>query len=60
MNVNKPASRRSLTSNLKQVDGHNIAPHEYEELWAAAHGVLKQVNAYLLSLPESEWHHLGE
>ena len=32
MNVNKPASRRSLTSNLKQVDAHNIAPHEYEEL----------------------------
>ena len=32
MNVNKSASRRSLTSNLKQVDAHNIAPHEYEEL----------------------------
>ena len=32
MNVNKPASRRSLTSNLKQADAHNIAPKEYEEL----------------------------
>jgi len=32
MNVNKPASRRSLTSNLKQVDAHNIGPQEYEEL----------------------------
>ena len=32
MNVNKSASRRSLTSNFKQVDAHNIAPHEYEEL----------------------------
>ena len=31
MNVNKSASRRSLTSNLKQVDAHNIASHEYEE-----------------------------
>jgi len=32
MNVNIPASRRSLTSDLKQVDAHNIAPQEYEEL----------------------------
>ena len=32
MNVNKPVSRHSLTSNLKQVDAHNIALHEYEEL----------------------------
>jgi len=32
MNVNKPVSRRSLTSNLKQVDAHNIVPQEYEEL----------------------------
>ena len=32
MNVNKTASRRSLTSNVKQVDAHVIAPHEYEEL----------------------------
>ena len=32
MNVNKTASRHSLTSNVKQVDAHVIAPHEYEEL----------------------------
>ena len=32
MNVNKTVSRRSLTSNVKQVDAHVIAPHEYEEL----------------------------
>ena len=32
MNVNKPVSRRSLTSNLEQIDAHHIAPHEYEEL----------------------------
>ncbi|MFM7800654.1 MAG: BrnA antitoxin family protein [Limnohabitans sp.] len=32
MNVNKPVSRRSLTSNLEQIDAHHIASHEYEEL----------------------------
>ena len=32
MNVNKPVSRRSLISNLEQIDAHHIAPHEYEEL----------------------------
>ena len=30
--MNKPVSRRSLTSNLEQIDAHHIAPHEYEEL----------------------------
>jgi hypothetical protein len=28
--------------------------------WAAAHGVLEQVHTFLQSLPEEEWHHLGE
>lgn len=28
--------------------------------WAEAHGVLEQVNAFLCSLPEEAWHHLGE
>ena len=32
MNVNKPVSRRSLTSNVEQIDAHHIASHEYEEL----------------------------
>ena len=32
MNVNKPVSRRSLTSDLEQIDAHHIASHEYEEL----------------------------
>lgn len=32
MNANKPVSRRSLTSNLEQIDAHHIASHEYEEL----------------------------
>ena len=32
MNVNKPVSRRTLTSDLEQIDAHHIAPHEYEEL----------------------------
>jgi hypothetical protein len=28
--------------------------------WAAAHGVIEQVHAFLRSLPEEEWHHPGE
>ena len=32
MNVNKPGSRRTLTSDLEQIDAHHIASHEYEEL----------------------------
>ena len=32
MNMNKTASLHSLTSNLKQLDAHNIAPQEYEAL----------------------------
>jgi len=32
MNANKPVSRRSLTSDLEQIDAHHIASHEYEEL----------------------------
>ena len=32
MNVNKPASRRSLKSDLVRVDAHKMKPEEYEEL----------------------------
>jgi len=32
MTVKKPVSRRSLRSNLQQVDAHAIAPDEYEDL----------------------------
>lgn len=32
MNVNKPASRRSLKSDLARVDVHKVRPEEYEEL----------------------------
>ena len=32
MNVKKRVSRLSLTSDLKQVDAHVIAPQEYDEL----------------------------
>ena len=32
MKVNKRVSRRSLTSDLKQVDAHVIAPQEYDDL----------------------------
>lgn len=28
--------------------------------WAASHGCLEQVHAYLMGLAESEWHHIGE
>jgi len=32
MNENKPASRRSLKSNLTRVDAHEVRPEEYKEL----------------------------
>jgi hypothetical protein len=32
MNGNKPGSRRSLKSNLAQVDAHVVSSKEYEEL----------------------------
>ena len=32
MNANKPASRRSLKSDLARVDAHKVKPEEYEEL----------------------------
>ena len=32
MNENKPASRRSLKSDLTRVDAHKVRPEEYEEL----------------------------
>lgn len=32
MNANKPASRRSLKSDLARVDTHTVKPDEYEEL----------------------------
>ena len=32
MNVNRPASRRSLKSDLARVDAHTVKPEEYEEL----------------------------
>lgn len=32
MKASKPASRRSLKSDLDRVDAHKIAPTEYEEL----------------------------
>lgn len=32
MTANKPASHRSLSSDLAKIDGHRIQPQEYEEL----------------------------
>lgn len=28
--------------------------------WAEAHGVLHEIDAFLRSLPESDWHHLSD
>jgi uncharacterized protein (DUF4415 family) len=32
INVSKPASRRTLKSDLAKVDSHVVRPHEYEEI----------------------------
>jgi uncharacterized protein (DUF4415 family) len=32
MTVNKPASHRTLGSDMARVDAHQIQPHEYQEL----------------------------
>jgi uncharacterized protein (DUF4415 family) len=32
MNANRPASRRSLNSDLARVDAHAVQPEEYEDL----------------------------
>jgi len=32
MNANRPASHRSLKSDLARVDAHTVKPQEYEEL----------------------------
>ena len=32
MNANKPASRRSLKSDLARVDAHVVQPEEYDEI----------------------------
>ena len=28
--------------------------------WAVAHNFLQEVNSFLMSLPEEQWHHIGE
>jgi len=28
--------------------------------WAAAHGCLAEIHAFLSELPEDQWHHIGE
>ena len=42
MNANKPASRRSLKSDLARVDAHQIEPKEYEELPELTPSMLKR------------------
>ena len=40
MNAKKPASRRSLKSDLTRVDAHKVGPEEYEELPALTDDML--------------------
>ena len=40
MNANKPASRRSLRSDLARVDAHTVKAEEYEELPELTEGML--------------------
>ena len=42
MNANKPASRRSLKSDLARVDAHKVKPREYEELPELTEGMLSR------------------
>lgn len=42
MNANKPASGRSLKSDLKRVDAHTIKPGEYDELPELTEGMHKR------------------
>jgi uncharacterized protein (DUF4415 family) len=40
MNAKRPASRRSLKSDLSRVDAHKVKPEEYEELPALTDDML--------------------
>lgn len=44
MTVKKPVSRRSLRSNLQQVDAHAIAPDEYADLPELAQEMLSRAS----------------
>ena len=41
-------------------DSEKQSRFEQHLRWAADHGALPEVIAYLHSLPETEWHHVGE
>jgi uncharacterized protein (DUF4415 family) len=43
MNANKPASRRSLKSDLARVDAHVVQPEEYDELPELTEDMLARV-----------------
>ena len=42
MTAKKPASRRSLKSDLVRVDAHKVTPEEYEELPELTDGMLSR------------------
>lgn len=42
MNANKPASARTLKSDLKRIDGHKVMPGEYKELPELTDAMLKR------------------
>ncbi len=44
MNANKPASRRSLKSDLQRVDAHRIAAEEFDELPELTNAVLARAS----------------
>ena len=53
MNANKPASRRSLKSDLARVDAHQIEPKEYEELPELTPSMLKRATVNKGGRPRS-------
>ena len=52
MNANKPASARTLKSDLKRVDAHKVKPNEYKDLPELTDAMLKRgvVNAQAVRL----------
>lgn len=51
--MSKPASRRTLGSDLKRVDAHVIKPHEYKELPELSDAMLARAVVYKGGRPKS-------
>ena len=54
MIVSKPASRRTLRSDLQRVDTHKIKPHEYKELPELTDAMLARAVVSKGGRPKSE------